>query len=249
VPNEHIVTTTLLSGLTYTGQTAAIKVVAGDYNVAEVASNEWAVTASACGPTGGPQPTNVGTQSLSTTVPIGGSITCGFENTTKTTRTQGYWATHFSFTQAISSQLTGTDAVWCSPPVTTTTTWTKSISTLSVVEGSFWSSIPNKTVGGKRSAADQARMQLAQQLAAAILNVKGFSLAEPAAIAAGKAAFCGDDSAANQTAMKNAQGLLGIFNALGDGNPTALGMYPADPKTAKTAADLASWNNPKTLAP
>src|SRR5204862_213279 len=76
----------------------------------------WAVTASACGLQGS-SPTNVGSASLTTTVPIGGTVICGFENTTKTTRTQGFWSTHLAFAKATitsgTNGLIASDLKWC----------------------------------------------------------------------------------------------------------------------------------------
>ena len=71
----------------------------GDYVVAEVPKAGWILTASVCedspghavGTPTGPTPS----PGWIVTVPLGGSITCTFENTLQlTTRTQGFWATH-----------------------------------------------------------------------------------------------------------------------------------------------------------
>jgi hypothetical protein len=149
------------------------------------------------------------------------------------TRTQGFWATH----------LTCTWSVWFT--VGNKTIGTKVIDDQAKLFGAFWSGIAFTTDGTKRTSSDQARMQLLQQLVAAMLNVKAFGddyLGTGASlIAAGKAAFAGTD----RTAILISANLLAAFNNSGDSEPLPPGVIPgpADPKGAQTIANKAFWNN------
>jgi uncharacterized repeat protein (TIGR02543 family) len=149
------------------------------------------------------------------------------------TRSQGFWATHYEFTKA----------VWAL--VADKTIGTKVVNTDGKLFGAFWSNIPYKSDGKtKRTALDQARMQLLQQLVAAILNVQEFgddSLGTGASlIAAGKAAFAGTDRAA----IISAAGALAGFNSWGDGEPLPVGVIPgsANPQKAQSMASKPFWD-------
>ena len=95
--------------------------------------------------------------------------------------------------------------------------------------GGFWSDISKTSTGAKRSALDQARMQLLQQLLAAELNASAFG-SVPAGgtgkFAAWEAAYCGT----NQNAIKNAQQQAASFNTMGDSGSSRRARRP----TART---------------
>jgi len=148
------------------------------------------------------------------------------------TRTQGFWATHYKYTWN----------VWSG--IEDKAIGSKVIDDEGKLFGAFWSSISKTSTGGKRSLLDQAKMQLLQQLVAAMLNVQAFGddSAGTAAslIAAGKAAFSGND----RTAILNIAYQLGLFNSSGDNQPLPPGVIPgsADPGAAQSTANKAFWD-------
>ena len=106
--------------------------------------------------------------------------------------------------------------------------------------GGFWSDISKTTTGAKRSALDQARMQLLQQMLAAELNASAFGSVPSggtAKFAAWESAFCGANSKAIQNAQKEAAG----FNTAGDSGTFTPGTS-ADSKKARSFAELIRWN-------
>ncbi len=81
--------------------------------------------------------------------------------------------------------------------------------------GAFWSDISKTSIGVKRSALDQARMQLLQQMMAAELNASAFGSVPAGGInmfAAWESAYCGT----NTNAIKTAQQQAASFNTAGD---------------------------------
>jgi hypothetical protein len=111
--------------------------------------------------------------------------------------------------------------------------------TVNQVMGGFWANIAKTSTGVKRSALDQARMQLLQQLLAAILNNQLFGSSPSGSISIdqAKTAFCGTDI----TAIRNAQAAMGAFNTSGDTGAFTPGQS-ADAKTARAIADIAFWD-------
>jgi hypothetical protein len=103
--------------------------------------------------------------------------------------------------------------------------------------GGFWSDVSKTSTGKKRSALDQARMQLLQQLLAAELNASAFGSMPSGSFASLEAAYCGT----NQTAIQNAQQQAGSFNSSGDSATFTPGTS-ADSKTARAIADKAFWD-------
>ncbi|MEM2464327.1 MAG: SdrD B-like domain-containing protein [Candidatus Bathyarchaeia archaeon] len=192
---------------------------AGNYTIVEVLEKYWRSTTS---------------KELTVTL-RSGEISEGnnFGNTKIITRTQGFWATHYNFTwstwQGIENKTIGS----------------KEINNTGSLFGAFWSSIPYKSDGKtRRSLLDQARMQLLQQLVAAILNVQAFGdddLGTGASLVAkGKEAFASD----NRTLILSVAKALEEFNSSGDTLPLPEGVYPgpADPKTAQKTADRSFWD-------
>ena len=116
----------------------------------------------------------------------------------------------------------------------------KNISTLRKLMGGFWSDVSKKTTGVKRTALDQARMQLLQQLLAAELNASAFG-SVPAGgsgkFAVWEAAYCGT----SQTAIQNAMQGAASFNNSGDSGTFTPGTS-ADSKNARAIADKVFWN-------
>ena len=120
------------------------------------------------------------------------------------------------------------------------------------MEGGFWSNIAKKSNGANRLALDQARMQLIQQLLAAMLNRQAFGAVDGGVIAAGEAAYCRTvnplDPAFNtvaevRAAVLSAAGALATFNEGGESVPLPPGfLLPTDPKSAKAAALKSFWD-------
>jgi hypothetical protein len=156
-----------------------------------------------------------------------------FGNAKIVTRTQGFWATHPDYTWS----------VWSTE--TTETIGSTTIDTDRKLFGAFWSNIAYTSNGKKRTLLEQARMQLLQQLVAAMLNVKAFGdddLGTGAKlIAAGKDAFAGNDRAA----ILSIAAQLEAFNKSGDNLPLPPGVNPgpADPEKAQATADIVSWDS------
>jgi hypothetical protein len=201
-----------------------------------------------CAVTGSGGSTGTGdlpTATATITLKAGDTVTCTFENTatgSNVTRTQGFWATHpqlaqiawfggtgFGHTFPGVASVTGIgDITLCGRP----------LDTLGKVMGAFWSDISKTTTGAKRSALDQARMQLLQQLIAAELNASAFnSTPSVGSFSAWEAAYCGT----NQNAIKTAQQQAASFNTAGDSGQFTPGTS-ADSKGARAIADLIFWN-------
>ena len=112
------------------------------------------------------------------------------------------------------------------------------IDTLGKLMGGFWSDISKTTTGAKRSALDQARMQLLQQLLAAELNASAFgSVPSSGSFAAWEAAYCGT----NLNAIKTAQQQAASFNTNGDSGTFTPGTS-AQSKYARSIADRPFWD-------
>jgi hypothetical protein len=174
---------------------------AGSYTAQESSQLGWILTAIGgssdpntpynCTVTGSGGSTGVGdlsTQTVSIDLKNGDTVTCVFENTALgTTRTQGFWATHsplaniawfggsdFGHTFPGVAATAGIgDTSICGRPIATVFPELDPAG-LGKLMGGFWSNIAKMSTGAKRSALDQARMQLLQQLLAAELNASAF---------------------------------------------------------------------------
>jgi hypothetical protein len=184
-------------------------------------------------------------RTVSITLPVGGSATCTFVNearTSQTTRTQGYWATHKSVTEVIwfsgdlgvnhYNGVGDTNKDFCG---------VKTLDTIGKVLGGFWANIAQTSLKKKRSDVDHARMQLLQQLLAAILNNAAFasSPSGPIDIATAKARYCNVNSTVAQ--LIEAAGAMAQFNESGDSGVFTPGLS-ANGKVAKEAADIPFWD-------
>jgi len=233
-------------------QTVYSDLALGTYTVSEDSKTGYVLTDLNCTLHPGTyDPTT--TRTVSTTLAAGENETCSFTNeeaiTGSTTRTQGFWATHSSLTNAVwfggtvggvtYSGLSASDAQICIDP----NPHNLSLTTIGQVLGGFWSGISQTSTGKKRSSLDQARMQLLQQLLAAILNHAAFgsSPSGSISIADAKAAFCGT----NATAIQNALSAMAAFNTQGDNGLFTPGAS-ANGKVAKDLANIPFWD---TLIP
>jgi len=238
------------------GNTRSFTVDAGDYSVREGTQLSWTLTGIGgstdpntpynCTVTGSDGSTGKGdlnTQTASITVKNGDKVTCAFENTGNgATRTQGFWATHTPLA----------DIAWFggskfghtfpgaanTPGIGDTLLCGRNIDTLGKLMGGFWSDISKTSTGKKRTALDQSRMQLLQQLLAAELNASAFgSVPSSGSFAAWESAYCGTNSSAIQTAQQQAAS----FNSKGDSAQFTPGTS-ADSKNARTIATPAFWD-------
>jgi Prealbumin-like fold domain len=231
---------------------------AGSYTVKELVPLGWVLTGIGgstdpntpynCTVTGSGGSTGVGdlnTQTATVSLKNGDTVTCVFENTGQgVTRTQGFWATHsqlaniawfggtaFGHTFPGVAGVTGIgDNLICGRP----------IDELGKVMGAFWSDIAKTSTGKKRSAIEQARMQLLQQLIAAELNASAFGSVPSGgtgAFATWETKLCGT----NQNDIKNAQQQAASFNTQGDSGQFTPGTS-ADSKNARSVANIAFWD-------
>jgi hypothetical protein len=247
------------------GNTKSYTVDAGTYTVKESTQLSWILTGIggstdpntpyACivtGSGGSSGTGNLATQTASISLKNGDTVTCVFENTGNgATRTQGFWATHpqlaaiawnggsaFGHTFPGVAAILG-DTTLCGRTLTINVSVGAPANNSSLM-GGFWSSVSTKIPSGKRTALDQARMQLLQQLLAAELNASAFGSLPSGGVAtinAWEAAYCGT----NQTTIKNALQQAASFNTNGDSATFTPGTS-ADSKFARYIANLVFWN-------
>jgi hypothetical protein len=247
---------TLTGATTNRGNENSQQLSAGTYTVKESTQLGWLLTGLggssnpdtpyACVVTGSGGSTGSGdltTQTATILLKNGDTVTCTFENTGNgATRTQGFWATHpelaniawfggsaFGHTFPGVASVSGIgDRMICG----------REIDTLGKLTGAFWSDIPKKSDGKKRTSLDQARMQLLQQLIAAELNASAFgSTPASGSFTAWESALCGT----NESAIKTAQQQAASFNSNGDSSTFTPGTS-ANSKLARSIANLAFWH-------
>jgi hypothetical protein len=186
---------------------------------------------------------NLNTRTATIDLKNGDTVTCTFENTGNgATRTQGFWATHpelaniawfggsaYGHTFPGVANVAGIgDTLICGRP----------IDDLPKLMGGFWSDIAKLSTGAKRSALDQNRMQLLQQLLAAELNASAFgSMPSSGSFAAWETALCGTATNAINTAQQQA----GSFNSAGDSSTFTPGTS-ANSRYARQIANIVFWN-------
>jgi hypothetical protein len=200
------------------------------------------------GPGGSTGTGDLSTQQVSISLKGGDTVTCTFENTGNgATRTQGFWATHPQLADiawnggtAFGHTFPGVpDKLLCGDTLTIDALAPPTPAAAnSEVMGGFWSSVSKTSGNVKRSALNQARMQLLQQLLAAELNSSAFgSVPSSGSIAAWESAFCGTNTKNIQTAQQQA----GSFNSQGD-NSTFTPGTSADSKFARYIANIKFWD-------
>jgi hypothetical protein len=182
-----------------------------------------------------------------TNLTAGTTVTCTFINSgALTTRTQGFWATHLSLVQLVWSGDGGTIDTFVHDGMTAAemticpagSPYLVGPLTVEQVMGGFWSNIAKTSTGVKRSDIDRARMQLLQQLLAAILNNQLFgSSPSGMTIDQAKAAYC----TGTIQQIKAAQSAMASFNESGDSGLFTPGAS-AMPKEAKAFADYVFWD-------
>jgi hypothetical protein len=157
------------------------------------------------------------------------------------TRTQGFWSTHRSITTAawFGGTVGGNTFDGVADKSICDGAGARELDTIGKVLGGFWSNIAKTSTGEHRSALDHARMQLAQQLIAAILNNAAFGSSPTGSISIddAKDAFCGTDISAIQAAHE----AMAEFNESGDDEAFTPGA-PGNGRDAKDNADLEFWD-------
>ena len=204
----------------------------------------WVFTSLNCSLTG----SGAGTSTFSTSgqtatvtlVGAGDTVTCVYTNTHVATRaTQGFWSTHLNVMsngQSLMNIISAIGLQLCGNPA-------RVVDMVPELMGGFWSRISRTAgppKGTRRNPLDQARMQLIQQLLAAVLNNHVFGADDEGAITAGEAAYCGT----NRGAIIMAADALATFNESGGSAPFPDGFEQgsADPKTARSIADRPFWD-------
>jgi hypothetical protein len=232
---------------------------AGSYTVKELVPLGWVLTGIGgssdpnapynCTVTGSGGSSGIGdlnTQTATIVLKNGDTVTCVFENTGSgmgVTRTQGFWATHPQLAQiawfggtAYGHTFPGVTAVNGIGDRTLCDPIKKDIDTLNKLMGGFWSDVSKTSTAKKRSATDQARMQLLQQMLAAELNASAFgSVPSSGTFSAWETAYCSGNG------LQTAQQQAGSFNSAGDSSTFTPGTS-ADSKTARQYANIVFWD-------
>ncbi|MBX4190215.1 hypothetical protein KW791_02895, partial [Candidatus Parcubacteria bacterium] len=146
------------------------------------------------------------------------------------TRTQGFWQTHTSYTTTkFNSGLN---------PLTI---GTKVIDSPAKLFAGFYASIPKTSTGAKRSALDQARMQMLQQWLAAKLNCQAFGCSLTTQTLLNNAATAW--SGTNVSSIQSYASQLDTYNNSNDALVIS-GQGKATPGTSQTTATsgMSYWN-------
>jgi uncharacterized repeat protein (TIGR01451 family) len=109
--------------------------------------------------------------------------------------------------------------------------------------GGFWANIAKTTDGTKRDKLDQAKMQMVQQLLAAMLNEQAFGTSSEGLIEEAKSELCGSDI----DEIRRLTEELTDFNEGGENAPFPDDFDPGDqanPKEAQEQAEEEYWDYP-----
>ena len=230
-----------------TGTTGPIEVDAGSYTVDEQGPPPgWTLTDITCDAGSAGPDTNADgiPNSWNFTLALGDHVTCTFtDSAVLTTRTQGFWATHTGLANAVWNGTSGApagstpvigsgDEFLCGREITAIAAPGQNI-----LMGGFWSNIARTSDRIKRSALDQARMQMLQQYLAAVLNVHAFGSGSPTLLSNARAAYCG----ISVSAIKTQIGILGAFNSSGDSQAFTPGAS-ATAQLSREQADIGFWD-------
>ncbi|MEM3047000.1 MAG: hypothetical protein QW057_07970, partial [Candidatus Bathyarchaeia archaeon] len=208
----------------------------GSYNVTEIMQAGWTNTSATSVDFGQVQSGQSYSWNFTNMMPLG-----------KATRTQGFWATHTNVTQMVFDlNLSGYIEIDTGTGHFRNITADGSPYKYGKLFGAFWSSIPYTSTGARRTAINQSRMILLQQLVAAILNHAAFGTTIPIdgvtgldIITAGHQAYSGE----NRTEILRLAGLLDAYNQSGDDEPAWVDAYPgATPALSGLIADREFWD-------
>lgn len=152
------------------------------------------------------------------------------------TRSQGFWATHYKAANSTWLDISSSERILCTMNMGNG----PDSEDIAEMEGGFWSKISKKTNNNNRNNLDKARMRLAQQLLAAMLNAQAFGADDGNLIEDGKSAFAGS----NIGAINSAKNSLEAFNLAGENItfPPGFDPGPADPQGAENAANKVFWD-------
>lgn len=170
-------------------------------------------------------------ENCSGTIALGESKTCTITNddTVHATRSQGFWQTHTNYAKSVFQSLGSL------------TIGSHVIDSDAKLFGGFYASISKLSTGGKRTALDQARIQMLQQWLAAQLNCKAFGCdtATQNLLTASATAWTGN----NIQLITYYTSQLDAYNNSNDALPIA-GQGRATPKDSQSLAgtSLAWWN-------
>jgi len=166
------------------------------------------------------------------TIAVGGTKTCTITNNDipHATRTQGFWQTHTVYTSSVFAGFGGS-----------LTIGSKNVNTTSSLFAGFYVSISKISTGGKRSALDQARMQMLQQWLAAELNCKAFGCSGTTQILLTNAATAW--AGTNTSLIKSYASQLDAYNNSNDALPISV-QGSATPKTSQStaSASISFWD-------
>jgi len=226
-------------------------VTPGTYQVTEDSLPGWYLTGLSCDATGSGG--DLALRRVTYVVTAGQTVTCTFTNTLVMggpTRTLGFWSQHQDLVQAFIFGPMGTPPAGYTLAIPVSALLPASVTQCAAPADRFWMSdyylgglnanVARTSTGGRRSALDQARMQLMRQLLAAVLNSVAFgSIPEgPGAYTTAFAAYCGTDRAA----ILLAADALARFNEAGDSLPWMIGPQgPAQNKIVTTGM-IALWD-------
>jgi len=146
------------------------------------------------------------------------------------TRTLGFWQNHTAFTESVFHNQSGGSV----------TLGGMVINTDAKLFGGFLAGISRTSTGTKRSALDQARMQLAQQWLAAELNCEAFAC--PANIQTLLAQASTDFSTGTASQILADASALDTYNNSGDSISSNLNQGSATPALSKSTANYVFWD-------
>lgn len=182
-------------------------------------------------------------------IDIGQTKTCTITNTYKpATRTLGFWQTHTAFTSTIFNLPTMQRFVGVNIPPSTGTHKGIITNTLatnsSQLFGAFYAGISKTTTGTSRTAIDQDRMILLQQLVAAKLNCAMFACTTTTLglITTADANYAGSNAAA----ILSSANALDAYNNSNDNAPLGSSYNPgsATSSLSSSYANKVFWNQP-----
>jgi hypothetical protein len=226
-------------------------VAPGTYQVTEDSLAGWYLTGLSCDATASSG--DLALRRATYVVAAGETVTCTFTNTLVMggpTRTLGFWSQHQDLVQAFIFGPTGTPPAGYTLAIPVSVLLPASVTQCADPANRFWMSdyylgglnanVARTSTEGRRSALDQARMQLMRQLLAAVLNSVAFgSIPEgPGAYATAFAAYCGTD----RGAILMAANALAQFNEAGDSLPWMIGPQGPARNKIVTSGMIALWD-------
>ena len=160
------------------------------------------------------------------------------------TRTQGFWKTHTAFTSRVFQNYAGGSMnVGNGSHIRVITNAPGNRQ--SRLFGAYYASIPKKTNNNNRSAIDQARMRLLQQLVTSKLNCAVFGCpAAPQTLIVNADSVYATGTALSMDAIKDQ---LDAYNNSGDAIPIPASLQPvgnAIPSASQNRANKIFWDNP-----